>query len=193
MRRAFVLGAVVFATGCGASRDPLYYAMGAVPGAPLSSTATIELRRPELAGYLDRSDIVGGVVDRRLRLRSGDAWGEPLDDMIDRVLAEDLRQRLGATVLRESESIGSRPDTVVAVDVGRFEQDGDGRVVLEAHVVVSPGPGKRPLARQVSLNARPKGGDTPAMVDAMSELLGRLADAIARAIVQGGEGATAAE
>lgn len=186
MKSAFFLAALC-AVGCGSSRDPLYYAMGAVPGPAIAtSAAVVELRRPELAGYLDRSDIVGGVVDRRLRLRSGDAWGEPLDDMVERVLAEDMRQRIGATVLREAEAIGRRADTVVAVDIARFEQGDDGRIVLQAHIVVSTRAGATPAARQVSLSARLKGPDTPAMVDAMSDLLGRLADAIATMMMERG-------
>lgn len=167
---------------CGTSRDPAFYAVSPVAGAPVvrGSVTPIELRRPSLAGYLDRSELVVGVLDHRVRVRSGESWAEPLDDMIERVLAQDLRQRLpGAVLLRDGETLGGRPRAIVSVDVERFDEDAAGRVVLVAEVVLLAGPGQDLVSKAIASSVAPGGPGTAALVDAMSVLLGRLADAIA--------------
>lgn len=181
--------ALAGAAGCGTSRDPVYYALQPRGGAVVAARPRlVELERPEVAGYLDRSDIVTGVVGYRLHTRSGDAWGEPLADMIGRVLADDLGARLsGANVVLESSGASTtEPDARVAVDVRRFDAGDDGNVVLVAQVVVEPkagsdappGPPPPPIARTFKLTAKPTGGGTGAIVATMSGLLSELADRI---------------
>ena len=183
MRRRLLLllpGAIALAR-C-ASPDPAFYTLRAVPGAALGGgPLTVKLARPGLAGYLDRSEIVRDSSSSRLRLSGGERWGEPLGDMIGRVLALDLSLRLpGSSVFTEAGAISVDAAATVEVDVQRLDADSSGVVVLLAQVAVQQSGGRRStLARSVRLTATPTGPDTPELVSAMSVVLGQLADQIA--------------
>jgi uncharacterized lipoprotein YmbA len=181
LRRTYLLGVgVLFASlGCGSSPDPIYYAMAPTRGVVEAGWAhVIELRRPALAGYLDREEIVSRVVDYRLRVAGGASWSEPLGDMIGRLIEEDLAERLpGSVVFTETSPISTDPDAVVSVDIQRFDRGDDGQVVLLAEVTVERPPSRMPIrTRRLKLQVRPRGPETAALVGAMSALLGQLAD-----------------
>ena len=167
--------------GC-SSADPTYYTLNAVPGNALAGPAlSVEVRRPGLAGYLDRSDVVLKSAAYKLDVNSQIRWAEPLGDMIGRVLSEDLGQRLpGSSVFSESGAISAAPDVRVEVDVQRFDQDGTGAVVLQAEVAVERGVTHQPLAtRHVMVSAQPGGVGATALAASLSALLGELADQVA--------------
>jgi hypothetical protein len=176
--------AAVALLGCGASPEPTYYALAPTTGAARSgATHMIELRRPGLAGYLDRSDIVRRVSDYRLTVASAERWGEPLGDMIARVLAEDLAQRLpGSIVFTEAAAVSAVPDATVEMDIQRFDLGADGAVSLAAQIAVERGREREPgttTVQSVELRSDHGGAGTPWLAGEMSALLGRLADSIA--------------
>jgi uncharacterized lipoprotein YmbA len=153
-----------------------------VPGEPLGSrAAAIKLARPGLAGYLDRPEIVRDSSDSRLLLRGGERWGEPLGDMIGRVLALDLAQRLpGSSVFTEAGTLSVDPSATVEIDIQRFDLDTSGVVVLQAQVAVQQGRSHDPgLTRSLRLTVTPAGPSTADLVSAMSAALGQVADQLA--------------
>lgn len=167
--------------GCG-SAPTTYYALAAVPGRPVwGGPAVVEIRRPGLAGYLDRSDIVKGQANYRLDVASTESWGEPLGDMIGRVLAQDLAQRLpGSSVFTEQGAISANPGARVEIDIDRFDASESTDVTLVAQVAIEAGRSHAALlTRNLRLSAHPGGPGTPFLVAAMSALLGALADQIA--------------
>ncbi len=167
--------------GC-SSPDPVYYTLAPVPGAVVHGAASsIEVRRPGLAGYLDRSDIVLKSASYQLDVNSGVRWGEPLGDMIGRVLTQDLSQRLpGASVFAQSGAISADPFLRVEVDIQNFDEDASGAIVLNAQVAVERGVTHQPVAtRHVSLTTQPGGAGASNLVAGMSLLLGQLADRVA--------------
>jgi uncharacterized lipoprotein YmbA len=175
------LTACVFLAAC-SSPDPTYYALQTVTGTPINTPAgTVEVRRPGLAGYLDRSDIVLKSESYKLSLNSQQQWAEPLGDMIGRVLTQDLSQRLPEkSVFTQSGAITADADERVEVDIQAFDADGSGDVVLTAQVAVEQGMTHHPLTtRHVALRAPLNGPGAAAQVAAMSGLLGRLSDQIA--------------
>jgi uncharacterized lipoprotein YmbA len=206
-RVSTLAGLLALATGCGSSPEPIFYALSptrgvvqaqapAVPPPPASQGASaapsgvphaIRIRRPGLAGYLDRPEIVRRVVEFRLGVASNERWGEPLDMMVARVLAEDIQQRVpGASVFTAEGAITADPDATVEVDVQRFDVGETGEVNLVAQVAVERGATHTAAATQaVRLGARPKGDTTAALVATMSDLLGQMADQIA-AMLRGG-------
>jgi uncharacterized lipoprotein YmbA len=178
---------MVLAVARCASPDPAIYTLRAVPGAvQVGGPASVKLARPGLAGYLDRPEIVRDSTANRLLLRSGERWGEPLGDMIGRVLAEDLAQRLsGTSVYSEAGAISADAAAMVELDVQRFDLDASGIVVLLAQVAVAQGRDyDRATAHALRLTAQPAGDLTPDLVTAMSALVGQLADAVAGLLVQ---------
>lgn len=171
------------AAGC-SSPEPAFYTLAATPGtARPGAPHLVELRRPSIAGYLDRSEIVRGDTGAyRLDLRAGERWGEPFGAMLGRVLAEDLSQRLpGTTVFTAQGSLSPDPQAQIEIDVPRFDLGTNGRVVLRAQVAVSRAHNGRaaPRTRTVQVEVTPAATGTPALIAAMSQALGQLADAIA--------------
>ncbi len=181
MRRVLGVCLLVCVAGC-SSPDPTYYTLDPVPGTALPGPAvSVEVRRPGLAGYLDRSDIVLKSASYKLAVNSQLRWAEPLGDMIGRVLSEDLSQRLpGSSVFSESGAISAEPGVRVEVDVLRFDADASGAVMLQAEVAVERGTTHEPLAtRHVALSAQPGGPGATELAASLSGLLGGLADQVA--------------
>lgn len=167
--------------GC-ASPDPAIYTLRATAGQPVGGgPVAIKLTRPGVAGYLDRPEIVRDSSVNRLQLNSGERWGEPVGDMVARVLALDLAQRLpGSSVFTEAGTISVDPSATVELDVQRFDLDTGGLVVLMAQVAVQQGRSHDPSStRSIRLTAQPLGPGTPQLVAAMSDALGMLADQVA--------------
>jgi uncharacterized lipoprotein YmbA len=175
------------AIGCGTSPPSTFYALSAQSGtAERSPVHTLKLRRPAIAGYLDRQVIVKTVVNHRLGLVDTDRWAAPLDEMLGRVLAQDVEQRLaGSVVFTEDGAITADANLTLEVDVRRFDVGDGGKVNLVAEIAMEKGDAHAPLGtRTIELQQVPQGPTTQALVAAMSDLVGKLADAIA-ALVQG--------
>jgi len=173
---------LVLAVSACASPDPTFYTLSLVQGAPLAGApASIEVRRPGLAGYLDRADIVLKHGDYTLSVNSQQRWGEPLGDMIGRVIAQDLGQRLpNSSVFDQSGAITANPDSRVEIDILNFDPTGDGTITLNAEYAIEAGATHHPLAaRHVSLSATPAGPGAGNIAATESALLGTLADQIA--------------
>jgi uncharacterized lipoprotein YmbA len=170
------------AVGCGSSPPSSFYALSAQRGnvqpAPFH---IIKLRRPGIAGYLDRPEIVKRIVDHRLGVGDTDRWAAPLDEMLGRILAQDVEQRLaGSLVFTEDDAITADADVTVEVDVRELDVDAAGQVDLVAEVAVERGAEHRVWgARVVRIHHRPGAPSTPALVGAMSDALGDLADEVA--------------
>jgi uncharacterized lipoprotein YmbA len=186
--RVFMTLAALAAIGCGSSPNAIYYAMASTHGASQAGWAhLIQLRRPALAGYLDRAEIVSRVVAYRLHVASGESWSEPLGDMIGRLVGEDLSERLpGSIVFTEASPISADPDAVVSLDVQRFDVGADGAVVLLAEFTLEKPPSHTAFgSRRVEIRMRPSDSGTAALVGTMSVLLGQLADEVAAELRSG--------
>jgi uncharacterized lipoprotein YmbA len=179
-RTAFLL----LLAGC-ASPDSTFYTLQPVPGAVSAQGAvaiarSVEVRKPGLAGYLDRSDVVLKDADYKLGLKETQRWAEPLADMIGRVLTEDLSQRLPqSNVFGQGGAISADADVRVEVDIQRFDADASGTVTLAAQVALEAGRTHQPIAtRHVVLTAAPASPGAGALAATLSTLLGQLADTI---------------
>lgn len=164
------------------SPEPAYFTLAPVRGvAQKGGPALVELRRPGIAGYLDRSEIVRANTPYRLQLASGERWGEPFGDMVARVLAEDLNARLpGTTVFTAAGAISADAGGTIEMDIQRFDMDATGQVRFLAQVVVRRARDRAAAkARQVAVTVAPAGTSTADLVAAMSRALGEAADQIA--------------
>lgn len=197
MKRRLLLAAplALAATRC-SSPDPAYYTLRTVPGpVQAGGPPAVKLARPGLAGYLDRPEIVRDSAANRLAIRSGERWGEPLGDMIGRVLAEDLSQRLaGSSVFTEAGTISVDPAATIELDIQRFDLDASLTVVLVAQVAVERGRSHDPAGtRSVRLTMAPASDTTSDLVVAMSALVGQLADVTAGMVLAAAGGAGTGE
>lgn len=188
-RRALPGIATLLLAGC-ASAEPDYFRLSALPpaapAAPGRAPEVIELRRPGLARYLDRSEIVRGGEGARVDVLSGQRWAEPLAEMLARVLAENLTLRLpGRTVFAESSALSLQAPLRAEADILRFEGGADGQVVLQAQLALRPERGEARRGQAFQTRIPIQGTGTPALVAAMDRALAAMAEALAEMIRQG--------
>ena len=176
--------------GCGSS-EPSYYTLAAWPGpAGYGAPATVAVRNPTIAPFLDRDYIVRDDKAYKLKLADDAAWAEPIAHLIGRTLTQDLQQRLpGSTVTGEDTAVSIVPQALVELDVQRFSIGGQGQAVVDATLLVqrpggasagaAPGAGG-PAGRLLHLSMTPAGLGTADLVAALSQLLGQVADEAAR-------------
>ncbi|WP_428484868.1 PqiC family protein [Rhodopila sp.] len=180
-RRAALLLLAAAPAAC-TSPNPILYVLAPVPGTILTGAPrNVALRAISLARYLERSQIVRSSEGYRLDVLSNEWWGEPLDALMNRILVQELAQRLpGSTVYADNGAISMPPDATVEINLQRFDLDHTGAVLLLAQVAVR---GHPTAERGISLTVRPSDQTTSALVAAMSTAVGRLADAIAALLV----------
>jgi hypothetical protein len=182
-------------TACGSSPPSHYYELSAEPDpAPVAQagypTRTVAIGEVKLPGALDRPQLARQIGPNQLEYAESDRWAGPLDDMVRRVLAADLRPLLPAGTALVASDSSAPAGLTVAVEVSRFDADKAGRVMLDAtwetldkNARVTGAP------RAANIVEPASGSDAAAVAAAMSRALGRLADTIAAGIA--GAAATA--
>ena len=181
--RIAVFGLCLLVVGC-SSPDPRYYSLETKPGWPFHSPArTVIVRGVSVARYLERNEIVRSLQDGRIRVSDDDWWGEPLRNMLQRVLAADLAQRLPDTQVLGTEALGGEGATVLLA-VERFEPGSDGAVVLDGHLAIQVG-GRDQLMRRIAISVAVPASGMSGQISAMSQALGQVADIAATALAQG--------
>lgn len=189
---------------CGHSPPTRYFSLDAVPPrAPLETTGAIgspegprvQLGAVRVPASLDRPEVVAQDATHTLSVRDGDHWGAPLAQMMRRTLAQDLLARLpaGTFVLPDAPA----PDgtrgivvTVLALRANTKASNGSnmpngskGQLVLEGSWTLTSGqPAKALLTENVVLSEPMSSADSGAIADAMSRVLGQLADHIAASL-----------
>lgn len=188
-RWAVLIGAVLLA-GCGAAPTH-YYTLAPVPPAsaivfvPACAAPRLTVRRALLPGVLDRDSLVRMKDATALDISRDDRWASPLDSMVRSVLAEDLRQRLGAdTVMLPGDPPAGGETWSLALNVTRFAADPAGRVMLQADWTLLDAAGAVRARRSERIDAQAANPEADAVVTAMSGALGQLADRVAVAVRQ---------
>jgi len=182
-RRLLLLGAPpLLLAGCGSSPEPGLYTVQMKPGAPSSGgPAVVQVREVSIPAYLDRKEIVRSTQDYKLAVQQNDWWGESLGQMLTRVIAMGLAQRMPSSqVLAEGASVPSDPRAFVGVGFQRLDLDAGGQLVLLAQAGVEFAGSRRTVARSFMISRTPAGTDTRALVAAISDAVGELTDGLAQ-------------
>ena len=174
------LAAGMAAAAC-SSPDPRYYSIVIRSGPSLAAGPKIvRVKDIGLASYLDRREIVRSSEGYRLDIMSNDWWGESLGSMLNRVLVQELSQRLPASsVYGESGAINADENASVGVNIQRLDADRANNLVLIAQVAVDFNRPRRTAARNFSISKPMPTPDIPGLVAAISNAVGELADGIA--------------
>jgi uncharacterized protein len=176
--------AALLLAGCGASPPSKFYVLTADPAPPQRAAAaigsTIALGRVSLPGALDRPSIARRRGGNEIFYAEEERWAGPLDDMVRRVLADDLATRVPAGVVLVDSAAKPPPGITVAVELSRFDADETGAVTLASRWETLA-PNGRPLGppRESTLTVPGTGRDAPSVVNAMSRALSDLATQIA--------------
>jgi uncharacterized lipoprotein YmbA len=181
LSRRAVAACLLAALAACSSPPPKVYTLAAAPGAAAVSgrPVTASVAAVEVPKYLDRPQIVtrSGAVE--LGVAEFDRWGEPLANMVQRVLADDLTRRLPTgSVITTSRTLSGDEDLTVELALSRFDPEVDGSIVLEAQWRLRHKAGKA-KTETARITRRPADESTMAEVQAMSDALGELADRIA--------------
>jgi uncharacterized lipoprotein YmbA len=139
----------------------------------------IQVGAVHLPPELDRKTMVSQSAPNTLTVAEQDRWGAPLDQMVRRVLTEDLIQRLPQGEVIAPEDTAPAGSQVIALNILRFQREPTGAVVLDgtwsASVAGSDDPG---VEHALALKAAGVQNNSAAQARAMSQLVGDLADAI---------------
>lgn len=188
-----LLAAALLLTACGHSPPTRYFSLDAVPSsAPLATKGaaprampTVQLGAVRVPAALDRPEVVAQDASHRLSVRENDHWGAPLEQLVRHALAQDLLARLppGAFVLPEAPAPdGTRGIVVTVLDL---RANKDGRLTLEGSWTLTAGqPAKALLMQDVALSEPMSSDDSAAIADALSRIIGQLADRIALSLAQ---------
>lgn len=188
------LSLLLLLPGCGRSPSTTFFVLSAVrPDTAARSRVVqpIQLRAVHIPGVLDRTERVSESGDR-LQINQFQQWGAPLADMIRRVVSEDLSARLPAGTVVPPDAPAPPGTRGLVLDVQEFLPQSTGQVALQATwTLLAPTEAEKPKAeassqpadRTVLAAGRQRlelsaGASADSQVGAMSELLGRLADAI---------------
>jgi uncharacterized lipoprotein YmbA len=185
-RRYLFSGAAALALSACASTPPSYYRLAAIPMAvQRGGPASIGVRSVGIPGYLDQTGIVRVSGAYQFDTYANELWAEPLADMLQAVLVEDLAQILpGTTVLASGGAIEAPAAILIETNTQKFDPDPSGNMVLLAQVAIKTGKTRKLLVtKTLTLSMAPSPGVT-GTVAAMSQLWAQAAEQIAAMVVQ---------
>ncbi|UCE77213.1 MAG: membrane integrity-associated transporter subunit PqiC [Gammaproteobacteria bacterium] len=180
-------------SACGTSQPTKYYLLSA--GAP--DTARLSTQRELTIGvgpiilppYLDRREMVSRSSSNELNVAIYHQWAEPLRENFSRVIGEDLGRRLATDrIVRLPLKRSLRKvlviDYQVAIAVRSFEKAPDGSVVLNARWTILDNDKQELVLRRSEYTQMPASADYAAQAAAQSQVLGRLSEEIAAAVLE---------
>jgi hypothetical protein len=178
MKIHFLLGlAAVSFAGCASAPPDHYFTLSVeLPSAAAPPRAIAwRLAGVRLPGISDRPQLVVRTGPQTVRLLEFDKWAEPLDDLVPRILAQDL-------ALRQGVQAANAPARRIYVVVDEFMADDRGSARLTGRWWTQPPEGEAAAdqPRAFTFAASLASGEGAAAPAALSRLLGLLADDIAR-------------
>jgi uncharacterized lipoprotein YmbA len=184
---------ILLLAGCAETAPTRFYTLSKVdaPGSAAASVAAdrlaVAVGPVSLPQYLDRPQMVRRSGANTFDLAGFDSWGEPLQDMFSRIVAENLSALLATDRVfviprRRSPTV----DYQVEIEVLRFDTEVGGDAVLTARWEIFDGDGKQLLLEKSTVRepvAEPvEGGDYEPVAAAMSRTVSAFSEQLARAI-----------
>lgn len=185
--RWLTLGFVVLLAACGSSPKTQFYTLDPVPpqGAmPAAPSIPVQVASVHIPPALDRQEMVRESAPHQLDISDQNRWGGSLDNMVQRVLTQDLAQRLSPSSVVLPQEPAPAPHDAIVVDILQFDQDASGQVIFDGSWSLTASDSDKPLtSRHVRLSARAGSNSYSDQVAVMSKLIGELSDNIARDLV----------
>lgn len=173
---------------CASSPPTQFYTLDAVQPRDRTlhgSTGPIQVAPVHMPAILERQEIVTQRGASRIILSNRNRWAAPLGEMTRRTLTQDLQERLSASQVVLPEQPAPAGTREVIVEVLRFQSDPMGEVVLQGSwSLVASGADAPSLTRSIALTEHAGTPNYTDQVEAMSRLVGRLADDIVSALGQ---------
>ena len=176
-------------SGCASSPPTRLYVLPSMTGAETGSPAaprdlTIGVGPVTLSPYLDRLPIVTRASRARLVLGEFDQWAASLQDLVTRVLAENLSRLIPTErVVLHPWSRTVELDYQVTVDVMQFDAGPSGEVVLAARWRLLNAKEQALVMRQARFTAAAGRRDYEATIIAMGHTLDALSQDMAATLL----------
>lgn len=181
--------AAVAATGCHSSPPKRFYVLDAVqPTQRLSSRpkVPVQIAAVNIPPSLDRQEMVREKAPGALEINDVNRWAAPLGDMTQIVLTRDLIDRLPVGEVIAPRTSAPPGTYEITIDILQFQSNAAGEVVLEGGwSLYRLGSDTPVLNRNVTWREKAAPADYGAQAQAMSRLVGRLADDIASSVTAG--------
>jgi uncharacterized lipoprotein YmbA len=192
-RLVLVSAIATLVAACSGSTPTRFYMLassvsdqGSLPATPAPTALVIALGPVSLPNYVDRPQIVTRESANAVQLGTFDHWAGDLEDMLPRVLAEDLAGRLPADrIVSFPRVVSPAFDYRVAVDISRFDVSPEGEAVVAASWQIYDPTGRSALSvRDTSVQTPAISRSYEQRVAALSRALGDLGTAIAQDVLQ---------
>ncbi len=175
-------------TACfgGVSDPSRFYTLSPVVQTPVSEkmTASVGIDRVQISRYLDRPQIITQSAETtEIKVSETNRWIEPLSNLVQRILAEDLANALPNAQVKMKTQGREDFSYVLSVDIVKMDTLLGNQASLEAWFLIQNHAGQVIYRQKVS-ESMPVSSSFDDLAKAQSELLGRLADRIARQIVR---------
>lgn len=174
---------VALLAGCRSSPPAHFFVLDPIPAqqrATVASGTLVQVAAVNIPASLDRQEMVRESATGSLQISDTHRWGAPLGDMAQNVLTRDLIERLPAGAVLPPRTNAPQNTYEITVDLLQFGADAAGKVVLDGGwSLYRLGSDTPVMNRQVELNEPTAAPDYSSQVQAMSRLLGRMADDIA--------------
>lgn len=170
-------------TACGSSPPTRFFALEPTPSSvPVQSRlgAPIKVDAVHIPSVLDRRTMVRDENHYRLSISPQDRWGADFGDMLRRVLTQDLESRLPRGSVVAPNTPAPQNTRGLVVDILSFQPNGSGTITLEAEWTLLEGSPAHPAVQRTVHLSEPSDGSPDAQAEAMSRLVGQLADRIAQ-------------
>ncbi len=176
---------------CGQTQPSTFYTLSTVPEEQgsrddaRSSGLALGVGPITLPKYLDRPQVVTRPTATRLNLAEFHRWGEPLDQMLSRTVAQNLAVTLGTdTVFELPRRRMPKLDYQVSIDIIRFDVNNAGQAGLNARWMIYKDDEREPRVVRRTLTTAPvsNSADYEAVVTALSRTVETMSKEIAEAV-----------
>ncbi len=189
LRFSFFLVLLFFipAGGCIKPGLPVYYhTLGNVtqPPVPLDdSMPVISLRPIRIVSFLDQGQLVSQNSAYSVNLEEQHRWAGDLQEMISNVIISNLSHSLGTDKIYIFPNNQNKTGIQLAINFLHFEEDTDGKALVEARWKIIAANGRTILRISTSnYTVKPENKDFDSLVKALSDGLSMLSEEISREI-----------
>lgn len=181
--RFFLIASAIVLTSCATSRQS-HYALKANGPAPSTQGIGIGVGPVDLAEYIDRPNLVVEESPRHFQAASHHRWAGDLESQIATTTASNLGRRLNTGNVHTYPWHGHHQTRYqVTLNIRQFHSSADGYAVIETGWRVYSLPDHQLLTSRTFTDREALAKDGyPALIEAQSTLLSRLADEIAKTL-----------
>ena len=152
--------------------------------APISTKKlSVGINMPQLPEYLDKPQIISfDANSSQMNIDELNRWGEPLDSMIQRTIAQDISLYLPKSVVKAKSSLLEKFNLMVDIQIIRLDMIKKDKAVLSAWWFISNS-SQNILTRQKTTLTSSIDNNYNSYVNALTQLFGKLSKEIADKLI----------